>query len=72
MQTPFTNGGGSTDYQFAFHAVLVVRQGGGDQFYNWSYFAQSFVPVSERAISGLALLRADCEPIVAFFDELNR
>lgn len=55
MQTPFTNGGGSTDYQFAFHAVLVVRKGGGDQFYNWSYFAQSFVPVSERAINGLAL-----------------
>ncbi|RFB82150.1 hypothetical protein B5K08_31060 [Rhizobium leguminosarum bv. trifolii] len=72
MQTPFTNGGGSTDYQFAFHAVLVVRKGGGDQFYNWSYFAQSFVPVSERAINGLALLSADCEPIVAFFDELNR
>ncbi|RFB84787.1 hypothetical protein B5K11_32115 [Rhizobium leguminosarum bv. trifolii] len=71
MQTPFTNGGGSSDYQLAFHAVLVVRKGGGDQFYNWSYFAQSFVPVSERAINGLAL-SADCEPIVAFFDELNR
>ncbi|MBB2750447.1 UNVERIFIED_ORG: hypothetical protein GGI57_001120 [Rhizobium aethiopicum] len=71
MQTPFTNGGGSTDYQVAFHAVLVVSKGGGDQFYNWSYFAQSFVPVSERAINGLAL-SADCEPIVAFFDELNR
>ncbi|MBB4233582.1 hypothetical protein [Rhizobium esperanzae] len=71
MQTPFTNGGGSTDYQFAFHAVLVVRKGGGDQFYNWSYFAQSFVPVSDRSQNGLTL-RADCEPILAFFDELNR
>jgi hypothetical protein len=71
MQTPFTNGGGSDDFQFAFHAVLVVRKSGGDQFYNWSYFAQSFVPVSDRAINGLHL-RADCEPIVAFFDKLNR
>ncbi|MGO7537815.1 hypothetical protein ACC680_04375 [Rhizobium ruizarguesonis] len=72
MQTPFTNGGGSSDYQVAFHAVLVVREGGSDQFYNWSYFAQSFVPVSDRARKGLALFRADCEPIVAFFDELDR
>jgi hypothetical protein len=72
MQTPFTNGGGSSDYQFAFHAVLVVREGGMDQFYNWSYFAQSFVPVSDRARKGLALFRADCEPIAAFFDELDR
>ncbi|RUM02062.1 hypothetical protein [Rhizobium chutanense] len=71
MQTPFTNGGGSTDYQFAFHAVLAVRKAGGDQFYNWSYFAQSFVPVSDRAQNALTL-RADCEPIIAFFDELNR
>lgn len=72
MQTPFTNGGGSNDYQVAFHAVLVVRKGGGDEFYNWSYFAQSFVPVSDRARKGLALFRADCEPIAAFFDELDR
>ncbi|MGG7537292.1 hypothetical protein [Rhizobium sp. 12,4] len=71
MRTPFTNGGGSTDYQFAFHAVLVVRHDEGDRLYNWSYFAQSFVPVSDSAIKGLTL-RADCEPMVAFFDALYR
>ncbi|MBB4194870.1 hypothetical protein [Rhizobium aethiopicum] len=70
MRTPFTNGGGSTDYQFAFHAVLVVRNDGKDRLYNWSYFAQSFVPVSDSAIKGLTL-RADCEPMVAFFDVVN-
>jgi hypothetical protein len=71
MQTPFTNGGGSSDYQFAFHAVLLVRKGEGDEFYNWSYFAQSFVPVSDRAVTALHL-RAYCEPIFAFFDELGQ
>lgn len=71
MQTPFTNGGGSTDYQFAFHAVLVVSKDNRDRFYNWSYFAQSFVPVSDGSINGLGL-RADCEPVVAFFHKFNR
>jgi hypothetical protein len=71
MQTPVTYGGGSTDYQFAFHAVLVVSKGDQDRFYNWSYFAQNFVPVSDRSINGLGL-RARCEPVVAFFQKLNR
>lgn len=71
MRTPFTNGGGSADFQFAFHAVLVVRKGGENKFYNWSYFAQNFVPVSDSAAKSLHL-RAACDPKVAFFDTLTR
>jgi hypothetical protein len=70
MQVPFTTGGASGEYQFAFHAVLVIRNGGSDEFYNWSYFAQSFVPVSDSPVKGLHL-SAVCEPIVAFFDTLK-
>lgn len=70
MQTPITNGGGSTDYQFAFHAVLVVRNGTENRFYNWSYHEIDFVPVSKRAERGIALM-ADCTPIPGFLYTLD-
>ena len=71
MQTPWTNGGGSDDYQFAFHAVLVVERDGHDEFYNWSYRSQSFQPVDQDAMSGLHIMR-NCVPDVRFFDDLER
>lgn len=70
MQTPRTNGGGSTDYQFSFHSVLVVRNGTENQFYNWSYHEIDFVPVSKRAQRGITLT-ADCKPIPGFLYTLD-
>jgi hypothetical protein len=61
MQTPVSDGGGSTDYQFAFHAVLVVENGRYPLLYNWSYRAQTFLPVSDRTRRGLAMYR-NCTP----------
>lgn len=69
MQTPWTNGGGSDDYQFSFHAVLVVMRDGKDEFHNWSYKTQSFHPLDSGAKSGLHVHR-DCEPSASFFDGL--
>lgn len=70
MHTPYIAGGGSSDFQFVFHSVLVVGKGEEKQFYNWSYYAQNFVP-----ITGLALTYASygnsCEPITGFFDTLQ-
>jgi len=60
MQTPFDNGGGSGDYQFAIHAVLVVENGRYPLLSNWSYRAQSFLPVSDGARE-LAMHRI-CKP----------
>lgn len=61
MQTPVSNGGGSTDYQFAFHAVLVVENGRIPLLFNWSYRAQAFLPVSDRTRRGMAMYR-NCTP----------
>lgn len=69
MQSPWTNAGGSEDYQFAFHAVLVVERVGKDEFYNWSYLLQSFQPVDHEARSGLHLVR-NCVPDDQFFEGL--
>ena len=70
MHTPWTNGGGSEDYQFAFHAILVVDRGGKEELYNWSYLRQGFQPVEAKAIRGL-YLRSECEPDISFFDGLE-
>lgn len=51
MQTPYTNGGGSGDYQFAFHAVLVIdtRESDRHELYNWSYRSNAFLAISDRS-----------------------
>lgn len=67
MHTPWTNGGGSDDYQFAFHALLVIENDGKGEFYNWSYRSQSFQPVDQDAMSGLHIAR-HCVPDARFFD----
>ena len=64
--------GGSTSYQFAFHAVLMVAtdrsdDGQGPTHWarrNWSYTQARFTPISERSASGLYLDKslAACKP----------
>ena len=66
MQAP-----GSDVFWSEFHAVLVVEEGTTTRFYNWSYMAANFVPVSDSAISSLGI-RARCEPRVHFVDGLAR
>lgn len=70
MQAPWTNGGGSQHYQFAFHALLVVERNGAEEFYNWSYFGQTFRRVSDQANRALHLNR-DCDPVPDFFSTLQ-
>lgn len=61
MQALFTNGGGSSDYQFAFHAVLVVERDQSTEFYNWSYYTMNFVRVEDKSVRALHL-NAVCKP----------
>ena len=63
MRTPFS-AGGSDDYQWTFHAVLVVP---ALDLYNWSYWAQNFVPV--RAV-GLSV-PVSCRPATGFLESLT-
>ena len=57
MRVPFEGAGGSDDYQWTFHAVLVS----GGQFYNWSHGAMDFVPVTDEAVRLLGL-ESQCNP----------
>jgi hypothetical protein len=61
MQVPFTEGGASGDYQFAFHAVLVVENGARPLLYNWSHRAQAFLPISDETRSMKAMYD-NCAP----------
>lgn len=68
MQVMLTNGG-SSDFQFAFHAVLVVEDGRRPLLYNWSYRAQAFLPVSETA-QRMAAVQVQCKPRNNFLSTL--
>jgi hypothetical protein len=70
MQTPFTNAGGSSDFQFAFHAVLVVESDGKPQYFNWSYRRRQFDPIAEKTLRALYLLRPSCGPRQRFVAQL--
>ncbi len=69
MWTPFTSGGGSSDFQFAFHAVLVVSDASNMRLENWSYSKYDFLPISENARKAL-YLRPACAPEYGFLDKL--
>lgn len=69
MQALFTNGGGSDDFQFAFHALLVVEGVHQLEYYNWSYFSLNFTRVTERSVRALHL-KPVCEPSTEFFTKL--
>lgn len=56
MQNPVSNGGRSTDYQFAFHAVLVAENG-YPLLFSWSYRIRAFLRISDRTRSGMAMYR---------------
>jgi multisubunit Na+/H+ antiporter MnhB subunit len=45
MRTPYTRGG-MDEYQFAFHAVLVIAEPDHTKLMNWTYWRQTFVPIS--------------------------
>lgn len=68
MQTPRTNGGGTTDYQFAFHSVLVVKSETGNQLYNWSHRELDFLAISTKR--GLRV-SAKCRPQSDFLYTLD-
>lgn len=69
LQAPWSNGGGSDEFQFTFHAVLVVETSSGATFHNWSYYRQSFQPMAERARQALHI-RQVCIPRKNFFADL--
>ncbi|HEY7549862.1 MAG TPA: hypothetical protein VH913_10135 [Hyphomicrobiaceae bacterium] len=71
MQTPYTNAGGSSDFQFAFHAVLVISNNGVLEYRNWSYRKGVFVLVPERTLRALYLLRPSCQPRPGFVRQLS-
>jgi hypothetical protein len=61
MHTPFTSGGGSGVYQFAYHGVLVVDLGDTFEWRHWSYAAQHFIRHNDgRGIATRG--RPACEP----------
>ena len=68
MWTPYTNAGGSGDYQFTFHATLFVwRPFIGSSAYNWSHRALRFVPVSDETLHATHIRRAcNAEPSFAY------
>jgi hypothetical protein len=70
MQTPFTNGGGSSDFQFAFHGVLVIEDSAALQYFNWSYRQARFETISEKTLRALYLLRPSCTPRQRFAEQL--
>lgn len=70
LQAPWTAGTGSDEFQHGFHAVLVVERNGRPQFYNWSYYRQTFLPISERSVRALHV-RQSCNPSLVFFDEMQ-
>jgi hypothetical protein len=63
MRTPFSPGG-SDDYQWTFHAVLVVP---AVDLYNWSYWAQNFVPVRSVGLR----VPVSCKPTTDFLESLT-
>jgi hypothetical protein len=61
MHSPFTSGGGSGEYQLAYHAVLVVDRDDTIEWRHWSYTTQRFVRHDNWR--GIAIAgRPDCEP----------
>lgn len=68
LQTPWVVGG-SDDYQFTFHAVLVISSGYTSKLYNWSYRFQNFLPISSSTQSML-YLPVVCTPALDFLDNL--
>ena len=62
MQAPFTNGGGSENFQWVYHAILVVD----GNLYNWSYMAQAFTPA---VMTGM-WVAAVCTPERNFLEQL--
>jgi hypothetical protein len=69
MHTPFTNAGGSGDFQFAFHALLAVEDGPRLEWRHWSYWQQRFVPFKSSS-SWLGKTGQSCEPRINFVLQL--
>ena len=67
MQAPYQAGSGSEDYQLAFHAMLIVDEGGSKSHYNWSYVSQTFVPVRSTGL----FFGVVCTPRVGFVHTLS-
>lgn len=55
--TPYTNDGGTDDFQFGFHAILLAP----NKIMNWSYQTQSFMSISPEARDNLHLYTLRCE-----------
>jgi hypothetical protein len=66
MQAPGTDG-----FWNEFHALLVIEDDTTIRFYNWSYRAGAFVPVTDSALASL-YVRAQCDPRLHFVDGLAR
>ena len=66
LWTPYRHGGGSGDFQWTLHGVLVAQDGDGRSWYNWSYRSLTFVPISDRSRSLLDLTSASCTPAPSF------
>ena len=69
MQTPY--GGLHGDHQFGFHAVLLIQAEGKSEFYNWSYAAQDFLPLSDFEVSEFSFVDDSCKPSTYFFATLQ-
>jgi hypothetical protein len=67
MHTPFTSGGGSSEFQDAYHAVLIVNQGDVVEWRHWSYAGQHFI----RHDNARGFGRPACQPVSYFASRLS-
>jgi hypothetical protein len=68
MQTPW--GGGSTSYQFVFHAILVTAGPSETEFRNWTYRGQTFVLIPSET-RRLLHFRTSCKPKIDFVGRIS-
>ena len=55
---------------YTFHATLIIKRAKGYEFYNWSYWSQNWLPVSDKVWTDLKL-RVACEPKPDFLYALD-
>lgn len=71
MRVLYTNAGGSTDFQWTFHAMLVVVKDSAFEYWNWSYKRGNFVLITDASRQALSIpAMPTCRPSVGFVGSL--
>ena len=64
-------GAATTTYMHAFHAILVIDGPSGREEKNWTYYGQTFEPITDKARRSKAIPRTHCEPKMNFFRQVS-